>query len=155
MIPDKLAALGYTEDDLEMSNPYNPQGGGMDKPDANQIQNALSHFTGSEQWYRYSPLFPNVLLTDGAMYVAQTCSAFWLMDMIASHIPSIKDYFAIAILDKGQWPGTWVFRIVDDIPSKEVYAVQEIEYSDFPLDDIKLYVINDDVNWTILLPSEY
>jgi hypothetical protein len=33
-------------------------------------------------YYRYNP--PSVLLTDGAKHFAETCEAFWLLDLIAS-----------------------------------------------------------------------
>ena len=112
----------------------------------------LSQFTGTEAYYRYSPLFPKVVLTDGAKYLAEEAGAFWLMDCIASHIPSITDYFAIAQLKKEKW---WKFTLTDDLPANVTYAKQAIEFSDFPLDEIKLYVIKQDDLWVILLPSEY
>jgi hypothetical protein len=51
----------------------------------------LSYFTGTEQWTRYACLCPHiVLLTDGAMYVAEhggedDNSAYWLIDAISSY----------------------------------------------------------------------
>ena len=35
------------------------------------------------------------------------------------------------------------------------YASQCIEFTDFPLDEITLYVIKQDDLWVVLLPSEY
>ena len=51
---------------------------------------ALGHFTGTEKWTRYPTLCPYiVLLTDGALYVAEHGAegntAYWLMDAIASY----------------------------------------------------------------------
>ena len=120
----------------------------------NEIEEHLPYFTGTEEWYRYSPLFPNVLLTEGAAYIADSCDAFWLMDVISSHIPSIKgDQFAIAKLVRTG--SSAVFTLADDEPAGVLYAKQNIEYTDFPLDEIRFYVIKDSENWTILLPSEY
>ena len=53
-------------------------------------QSNLAQFTGTEAYHRWSPLFPRMVLTDGAMFVAKhggTSGAFWLMDAIVSHQP--------------------------------------------------------------------
>lgn len=114
----------------------------------------LTQFTGTEAYHRWSMLFPRIVLTDGTKYLAEEAGAYWLMDVIASHIPSIKgDYFAIATLEKAK--KNWKFALADDVPATKVYAKQTIEFSDFPLDEIKLYVIKQDDLWVILLPSEY
>ncbi len=42
----------------------------------------LMQFTGSENWYRHA-INRNVLFTDGAKYVADEGSAYWLLDEIA------------------------------------------------------------------------
>ena len=123
-----------------------------------EIKQELGNFYGTEQWHRYSPLFHNVMLTDGAKYIAETCGAYWLMDVISSHLPSVRktdSYFAIAQLVKGKKGAK--FKLVPDIPcdDHEVFAKQTIEYTDFPLDEIKFYVSYDGENWVILLPSEY
>lgn len=50
----------------------------------------LDTFTGTGSYYNYSPIFRNVVLTDGAKYVADhggKHGAYWLMDAIASQIP--------------------------------------------------------------------
>ena len=120
----------------------------------------LSQFYGTESWHRYSPvLFHNVLLTDGAKYVAEEAGAYWLMDVISSHLRAVSkagDTFGVALLTKEgvNRPGA-VFSLQDDVPATTVYATQEIEYTDFPLDEIKFYVSYDGENWVILLPSEY
>jgi len=115
-------------------------------------QEELGYFTGTLQWYRYSPIFPKVLLTDGTLHVAQKGGAFWLMDVIASHIPAIKgDRFALAKLTVTGRTATFVL----ENGNGKSLAQQEIEYTDFPLAEIKLYVVADESNWIILLPSEY
>ena len=42
----------------------------------------LSHFTGTERWYRHA-VNVNVSFTDGAKYVADHAGAYWLLDEIA------------------------------------------------------------------------
>lgn len=47
------------------------------------------------------------------------------------------------------------FTLANDSPATKIYANQSISYTDFPLDEIKLYVIREGDEWVILLPSEY
>ena len=124
-------------------------------PTSNELD--LSQFTGTEHYHRWSMLFPNFVLTDGAKYVAETCGAYWLMDAIASYYSRYKDEpFVIAVLDKNSpYHGGWTLRLVDDIPSSTVFATQKIEFSDFPLDEIKFYVLPQEEYRVILLPGEY
>lgn len=115
----------------------------------------LTPFTGTEAYYRWSVLFPKIVLTDGTKYLADEAGAFWLMDCIGSHLPSVPktESYAIATLEKTK--KNWKFALLDDIPPTKVYAKQTIGFSDFPLDEIKLYVIRQDDLWVIMLCSEY
>jgi hypothetical protein len=54
----------------------------------------LAGFTGTTKWHRWSPLFPKMVMTDGALYVAENAGkhgAFWLMDAIASYQPGCRN----------------------------------------------------------------
>jgi hypothetical protein len=115
------------------------------------LSETLNSFTGTTGWY---PQAPNVLLTDGTNYLGDMANAYWLMDMIASHLPNVTDPFAIALLTVNE-NGSAEFVLQDDIPANKIFAQQHLDFTDFPLKEIKLYVINDGVNWVILLPSEY
>jgi len=117
------------------------------------IKLALRQFTGSGTFTRYSPLFPQVVLTEGAEYLADECGAYWLMDLISSHLPNVKDDFAVVILTVDN--GKALLTIADDSPATKVYAMQAVDYTDFPLDEIKLYVSFDGEYWFIMLCSEY
>lgn len=121
-----------------------------------QIKLALRQFTGSQTFTRYSPaLFPEVVLTEGAEYLADECGAYWLMDMISSYVPSLphEENWAVAILTVDN--GKALLTIADDSPATKVYAMQAVDYTDFPLDEIKLYVSFDGEYWFIMMPSEY
>lgn len=37
----------------------------------------------------------------------------------------------------------------------DLYATQSMQYTYFPLDEIKLYVVRQESDWVIMLPSEY
>ena len=46
--------------------------------DRNEILNDLQNFTGTDGYTRWSPIFKNFLLTDGAKYLAEFADAYWL-----------------------------------------------------------------------------
>ena len=111
----------------------------------------LRQFTGSENWYRH-PINRKVLFTDGAKYVADAGGAYWLLDEIALIQPHDK---AVAA-EEFQ---CWKLRVradhtatlnCEDGNGNTVFT-KEIEFTDFPLDEIALYFANN----VIHLPSEY
>jgi len=111
----------------------------------------LAFFSGSEGFYRYSPLFPKTLLTDGSKYVADKGQAYWLMDAISSWQTRKKvrqEEFQVWKLKRTK--DNEALLTAEDGNGNKI-ARQKIPYTDFPLDEIKLYYVND----TILLPSEY
>ena len=119
-----------------------------------EILQDLPNFYGTENYYRLSPVFPNFVLTDGARYLADAAGAWWLMDAVASHLGSYRDEdFVVAKLLRAKASNAWILRLEDG--NDEVLADQIIEYSDFPLDEITLYVEFDGTNHVILLPSEH
>jgi hypothetical protein len=109
----------------------------------------LSQFTGSENWYQHS-LLKSVFYTDGAKYVAQRGKAYWLLDLIASAqcVKKVKqEEFQVWTLKVNDHKGVIT---ADDGDGRVIYS-QKIEFTDFPLDEIKFYFVNS----IILLPSEY
>jgi hypothetical protein len=121
-----------------------------------ELKQELNNFSGTEHYYRFNALMPNVLLTDGTQFLAGAVKAFWLMDVIGSHLPSVPkdESFVVASLIKLVTGGA-NFALADDYPANKCYASQAIEYTDFPLDEIKLYAQFDGENWVIMLPGEY
>ena len=118
-----------------------------------EILKDLPQFYGTEQYHRWSPLFRNFVLTDGAKYIAEACEAYWLMDLVASHYASYKENgFAVVHLD---FHYNGKFGVVIEDGDGHALATQKIEYTDFPLDEITLYVVQSDDMWVILLPGEY
>ena len=120
---------------------------------AEEIRDGMSQFYGTQTYTRLSPLFPKVLLTEGARYIAIECGAYWLMDMIASHTKAVSDGFAVVELLKNGDEATLI--IADDKPPTRVYAKQHIGYTNFPLDALTLYIQYDGEHWVVMLPSEY
>jgi hypothetical protein len=110
------------------------------------IQNSLPQFTGSESFYRYQ----NSVLTDGAKFIADSCGAYWLLDIIVSVqlIAKVRaEYFQVYDLTVKQGKGVVV---VTDGNENKIYQ-QKIPFTDFPLSKITLWR----VDGTIMLPSEY
>lgn len=109
----------------------------------------LYQFTGTESYYQF---LPNVLLTDGTKYLADQAGAYWLMEAIASYLVTFKrsESFISATLSVKERT-----KLVIDNGNGNVLALQTIEYTDFPLQEIKLYAIWDGQYWVILLPGEY
>ncbi len=65
-----------------------------EKKESNLTHADLEQFTGTTQYYRYSPLFRQMVLTDGTRYLAEAGECYWLFDRIASlqiH-PDIKNH---------------------------------------------------------------
>lgn len=78
------------------------------------------------------------------------------MDVIGSHLPSVPkdETFTVAQLTVNHMNKAF-FTMADDSPATKIYASQSISYTDFPLDEVKLYVIREGDEWVVLLPSEY
>jgi hypothetical protein len=111
----------------------------------------LTQFTGTEQWYRHG-INRSVLFTDGAKYVADTAGAYWLLDEIALIQPYDK---RVAAEEFQVWklvvrPDRTAKLTCDD-GNDTILSTKEIEYTDFPLDEISFYFTNN-VNY---LPSEH
>jgi hypothetical protein len=117
----------------------------------------LRQFTGSEQWYRHG-LVPKVMFTDGAKHVADEGGAYWLLDEIALAQKFDKkvaaEEFQVWTLLRDDAAlgktGNGATLTCDD-GNDNVVSRKHIEFTDFPLPQIKLYCTGN----TIMLPSEY
>ena len=118
---------------------------------ATLTESQLRQFTGSENWYRHG-INRSVLYTDGAQFLAEQGGAYWLLDIIAiaqQHEPRVaQEEFQVWKLQVRTDRSATVF--CDDGNGNVVYT-QEIPFTDFPLDEVKLYFANN----VIHLPSEY
>jgi hypothetical protein len=111
----------------------------------------LAQFNGSDNWYRH-PINRNVLYTDGAQHVAEHGGAYWLLDEIAI----IQPYNKVVAGEEFQ---VWKFTVGSDRSATlscadgndNILFTKEIEFTDFPLDEITMYFANN----VIHLPSEY
>ena len=122
----------------------------------------LDQFTGTEGYHRWSLLFPRMVLTDGAKFVADNGGkhgCFWLMDAIASHQPKAMknpDLREMQFWNLTVKPDHSAVLTCRADSGREPAITQKIEYTDFDLPAIDLWVGPvDERTYTILLKSEY
>lgn len=114
-------------------------------------QNNLDQFVGTENYYQYwSRQF---VFTDGVKYLAQEGGAYWLLDAIASYQPQLlKDPMLQQFQD---WKLTvnpdQKAQLICERDTDDVVVTQNIEFTDFPLTQIRLYLICG----ILMLVSEY
>jgi hypothetical protein len=128
------------------------------------FERELRNLTGSLTQYRgafgmlYTEGVKHLILESTGVIGAdgRRCGgAFWLLDAIASHQPQAKkacDGFQLWTLnlhEQGMSTGATLTCRADS--DQEPVITQEIEYTDFPLPTVKLYVIDG----VVLLPDEY
>lgn len=118
-------------------------------------QTELNQFCGTEHYYRYTG---GLKLTDGVKYLAEVAGAYWLLDIIASYQTEQKirnEHFQVWELKlspdnatTGKHEAVATMKTDSDQPE---LVRQEIEYTDFPLDSVTVWLIDG----VMLLPSEY
>jgi len=118
------------------------------------IREELKMFHGTTEYHKH--LFPGkspILITDGCKYIRDECKAYWLFDAILSYqcdkiLRDIK--FQVWELKRLKVDLSWQLTCREDTEKKPLIS-QSIEFSDFPLDYIKIWLIDK----VALLPSEY
>lgn len=131
--------------------------------DAPTLLNELQYFTGDLERWRHS-LYRKLIYTPGVKHLAERAGAYWLIDAVASWLPSHQFHAAAQrdprISDIHFWKlavaevRSAVLTAVAD-SGEEPFIRQKIEYTDFPLTEIDLYCAFDRGHWTLMLPSEY
>ena len=122
----------------------------MRNDEVQQLRADLAQFTGTAHYYRIDR---KTLLTDGTYYLCEHAGAYWLIMVFASYLHELKlnEWFTVLKLDV---TGSSAKVIISD-GNDNVLAIQEIEYTDFPLPNLTLYGCWDSEHWVLMLPSEY
>ena len=131
---------------------------------ATELEAALANFMGTEQYHNIVST-PFVLATDGVAFLAKEAQCYWLTDLIASYQPSIRSNPKISELwDFQVWKltknktGSGAKVVCTDGNEHAVFS-QRIPYTDFPLQEITIWVgpqeVNLGVNMVMYLPSEH
>jgi hypothetical protein len=115
----------------------------------NEIRSALALFTGTQNYY---PHESGLNYTDGVAFLAENAGAYWLLDLIASYQKrcrkdrSLRDFQIWKLVKTGKKADVICLRDSDD----EAFR-QHIPFTDFPLDEVTLYLENE----VLLLPGEH
>jgi hypothetical protein len=108
-----------------------------------EIKRALRQFTGTEKYWKH--LYPGrspLLITDGCRWVRDELNCHWLFDnlLILQDDKRLKGInFQTWELRQSAKDLSWILTCKDS--NLNPLIKQVIEFSDFPLDYIKLYVI--------------
>jgi len=116
------------------------------------VNDYIAQTTGTENYYKHP--FSKIVYSDGVKFVADTCGAHWLIDIILSWqtSPKVKvQEFQVWSLDRAGVASSKFIAICED-GNGHVVTRQEIDYTDFPaaLLPIKFYV----ENGVLYLPAE-
>ena len=140
---------------------------------AKKLEHELAYFSGTEKWYRHGGFWRHeILLTDGVMHLAEKGgrnggTAFWLMDAIASYQGEkvlARHPFQVwkLIVTETEGQSRCARLVCTNGNNEKPIVEQQIEYTDFLLDEVQLYASVEPVDETgkkkrviILLPSEY
>lgn len=106
----------------------------------------LQQFTGTENYYRH--VFGGKY-TDGVAYLAENAKAYWLLDAIFSY--HRKEPFQVWKLQLSLVGGQDAVLTMREDSDTPVIVEQLIEYTDFPIEHIELWLIDG----VLILPSEY
>ena len=114
-----------------------------------QLTVELMQFHGTEHIYKHS--FDLIHYTDGIKYLAEKADCYWLIDLIESYQflhRYLKEVFQVYEL-KVNDDKSAIITITDG--NNHILDTQEIEFTDFPLPEIKVWVVDK----ILLLPNEY
>ncbi len=121
-----------------------------------QFRAQLAQFTGSAAFTRHG-LIRSVLMTEGVAFLADAAGAHWLTTAIASylHEPSVKaEEFQIWRLTVDVSTRRAVLTMSDG-NTEAAKITQAMDYTDFPLEEITLWLVADGRHWVLMLPNEY
>lgn len=114
------------------------------------ILDVLNNAICSESYHRFSFIPGYPVMTDGVLMLAESADCYWFLDVIGSHQSNreLDKSFQVWKLTVDTETNSAVVQGYNDTT---LVVVQEIPYTDFPLEECKLYLMDG----VILLPSEY
>ncbi|MAU70612.1 DUF6876 family protein [Cytophaga sp. FL35] len=125
------------------------------KAKADEIMEQLSQFIGTEGFYRL-PLF-KTRYTDGIKYLSEVAECFWLITDASIMAKSLRTCSEFVTIDFKRLSETermnleYEAEVIYSDGNNNVLGKQEYLFTDFPLDELRLFFVND----TLMLPSEY
>lgn len=112
-------------------------------------------FYGTEKYHRINAFFNNFLVTDGVFDAFNKKKCFWVGDTVASYINSLKTvhsgtFFTVNITINED--SSCDFIIHDG--NYNLIIHQPIPFTDLEI-NLEFFLVYDQVNWIMMLPSEY
>jgi len=123
-----------------------------------EIKRALAVCCGSQEFYEHWS--KALIYTEGVKLLVELTDAYWLLDVVASYqgkklAEAVKRGFQIWLLRVDLVEQTALITCVgSNEHGTEVLVEQALEYTDFPLDRIELWVELGE-RLTLQLPSEH
>lgn len=138
------------------SEPSQPEGERMTTT-ATKLERYIANANGFENHYRHR-FYPRLSYSDGVKYIAEEAGAYWLIDAIFSHsayrrLQERCEGFEVWTLRRDAEGCGAVLSCSDGgMHGREpqIVARQRIEYTDFPLAELTLYIDGG----ILLLPNE-
>lgn len=114
-----------------------------------ELRRELAHAIGGSDTLYHLSYLKRLKSTDGVKYLADKAQAYWLIDIIESYQPRLRNEefqtWHIKLDAKGSRATVWA-----EDGNGNVLVTQKIPYTDFPLSHYKLFV----ENGIIMLPQE-
>lgn len=114
----------------------------------NKILANLQYFSGSTNFYMFTR---KIIYSEGVRYLAEHCDCYWLLDLINSwQTEKVVNEQEFQVYKLKVNPDHSATVTIED-GNYNILAIQNIEFTDFPLISIDIWFSND----TIYLPSEH
>ena len=129
---------------------------------ATEIKNQLAQCTGTTKYHRINPFYRKTVLSDGVATMADICKADWLASDICMYATELAKKH-----EDARYFQTWELTVKDGKGvlvggdgNGKVYESHEYSYTDFPLDEITLwvepsYMESEGHLLVVLLPNEH
>lgn len=104
----------------------------------------LLHYNCSDNYYKH---LQGLVYTDGVRALCTQFKCYWLLDLIASHQPQLREEFQVWKLTRNGYTAT--IKATDGNDNKLI--TQHIPYTDFEADECTIWIEGN----VMLLPSEH
>ena len=115
-----------------------------------EILEIISQAHGTHAYHKFSSFKHYPVVTDGVIAVAEAAECFWLLDIIGSNQTDkrLDPHFQVWKVDVNHEDCS---ATVSGYNDTTLIIEQIIPFTDFPLDELKLFLMDG----VILLPSEH
>lgn len=111
----------------------------------NQLPVLVSHSTGTENYWRDGPL----LFTDGVRIMCEEQEAFWIIDVVRSYLPQLRDHEFLVVYFDVYDNHTCHFHVREDTDLPDIVS-QQIEFTDLKV-SLSIYLVDS----ILLMREEY